>query len=107
MKRTSKLKGVQKRAISSQLNDRDFLRTALLNDFVVKVSTKKLQSKKHTIFMIEQKKIALTSFDDSAFMKSCGMCYIPFGSAETRECFEITCMYNKLLLQTWLRISDT
>ena len=106
-KKITKVKGVPKTAIANQIKNSDFMNSILKEGHIAHVVYNKIQSKRHTLYFLKQRKIALTSFDNSSFYKSCGVCSMPFGSVESAICNDIHCKYVKLLLKTWNRIDDS
>ena len=75
---------------------------------VLKTSFNKLQTKNHIIKMINQKKQVSSSFDDSAFYLSCGLCNIPFHSTldKNEKCNSVNCDRNRILTNIWIRVLE-
>ena len=90
---------------ASKLKTKDIL-GLLKEPNILKAKFQKLQSKKHIISMIQQTKKVSSSFDNSAFYKSCGLCNVPFHCdlKNIEQCDSIDCRRNKLLLNIWYRI---
>ena len=75
---------------------------------ILKAQFKKLQSKRHIISMIKQEKRVSSSFDNSAFYKSCGLCNVPFFCTikDIEICQSIDCRQNNLLVNIWHRLTS-
>ena len=73
---------------------------------VIRAEYTKLQSKNHVIEMIGGSKTASTSFDNSAYYKTCTLCNVPFHCTleDVKLCKSIECDLNKLLVDVWYRI---
>ena len=56
--------------------------------------------------MIGGSKTASTSFDNSAYYKTCTLCNVPFHCTleDVKLCKSIECDLNKLLVDVWYRI---
>ncbi len=90
---------------ASKIQTKDILRL-YKKDEILKMYFRKLQSKKHIISMIQQEKTVSSSFDNSAFYKTCGLCNVPFYCSlkDIQRCDSIECFRNKLLINIWYRI---
>lgn len=92
-------------SMASKLEDKNIL-TLLKKPDYLKTSFNKLQSKNHSIRMINQKKKVSSSFDNSAYYKNCGLCNLPFNCTLTNFeiCTSVNCDRNRILINIWHRI---
>lgn len=97
-------KGCPKRA-ASKLKTKDIL-GLIKKPSILKAQFQKLQSKKHIISMIRQEKKISSSFDNSAYYKTCGLCNVPFYCTlkDIDKCDSIECRRNNLLVNIWYRL---
>ena len=99
-KRVTKIKGVSR---ASRVADTDFILSLTELTHVCSLKTFKIESHVHRLSLVERHKMALNSFDNSSFQKTCGLCSLPFGSSQNRTCGSLHCKYVRLLLDTWSR----
>ena len=73
---------------------------------IIKAPYTKLQSKNHTINMIGGTKTVSSSFDNSAFYRSCNLCNVPFSCTlkDIKKCDSIDCDLSKLCVDIWHRL---
>jgi hypothetical protein len=97
-------KGCPKKSMK-QLKDKDIL-GLIKSPNIMKANFNKLQSKTHKISMINQTKRVSSSFDNSAFYKSCGICNVPFfcDIKDVSTCKSVECKKSKLLIDIWSKV---
>ena len=100
--RSVKLKGVKK-TVFPHISLENYKQT-ILDGCVLKQSFKKIGKNKHRLYMTEQRKIALNSFDASCRYKTCGICTTTYSKDKNNQyCHNIDCEIKKLLLSVWTR----
>ena len=100
--RTTKLKGVKKSAFSKILLS-DYKKT-ILGSAIKRVNVSKIAKSRHNLYLTNERKIALNSFDSSSLYKTCGICTTTFFiNKKNTVCNDINCKIFKLLLTVWER----
>ena len=104
MKRKTVKKGCQHKS-AEQISTAQLL-NLIRKPGVIKAGYSKLQSKNHKIQMIGGSKTASTSFDNSAYYKSCNLCNVPFFCTleDIKICKSAECDLSKLLVDVWYRL---
>ena len=100
----TKKKGVRN-AEANQIGDKRVLRQLRKASSTV-VSYRKLESRRHVISLIKQKKTVSNSFDNSAYYRTCGLCNIPFNTTLKDEniCKSVDCERAQLFIDVWYGI---
>ena len=90
---------------ASKIKNKDLL-SLIQKPGILKAKFRRLQSKKHIISMIHQEKQISTSFDNSAYYKTCGLCNVPFFCSlkNIKICDSVDCRRSNLLVNIWHRV---
>ena len=100
-----KLKGVEKNAAEKYIKLDDFANCILYGQ-TSRVTFDRIEHREHKLYATTQRKIALSGFDVSTKVKSCGVCSTYYGRDKKYDiCNDIDCYLSKLYLSVWQRIS--